>query len=216
MITRKKIMIAAALFAGLVILSIILWFIFRYDKVEIKVDVTPSDSTFTIDDKPAQSGTIWLEKGIHTLKASRKEFEDAILTINTDQLDTSQAIYLHPKPVSDAAFEWLLQHPDEQLKREEAGAIEATKKQDELLALFPVLTDLPHETLDYKIEYSNPRLNEIEFGITLYPISPKAERPNSYREELQQYKKEALDFLKSKGVDVTRSKITITPDPDKE
>lgn len=216
MVTRKQIIIAASAFTGLILLGIILWFFLRYDKVEIKVDVTPSDSTFTIDDKPAQAGTIWIEKGSHTLKATRKEFDDAVLTINTDQIDSSKVIYLHPKPASDAAFEWLIQNPDEQLKREEAGAVEATEKQKELLALYPVLTELPRETLDYKIEYSNPELNVIEFGITLYPISPKSERPNSYKEELQQYKKDALDFLKSKGVDVSRAKITITPNPDTE
>jgi hypothetical protein len=83
---------------------------------------------------------------------------------------------------------------------------------------FPILKYIPHETLHYKIDYDltanqgyDQPLNQLTVTITLFANLTREEQRASYQQELVEYKKEALDYLKSKGINPADYTIRYIP-----
>lgn len=84
---------------------------------------------------------------------------------------------------------------------------------------FPVPQDLPDNAVkNYALvvendEYKIRRLEGTnKYTITLYAIINNPDQYDMYRDQLKEYKQKALDYLKSKGVDINKAEITYEPD----
>jgi hypothetical protein len=179
----------------------------HWGKVKANIQVLPADSTITLDGDEIKSGTVYLSPGIHTFSASRQYFDRVTKQIDTKNIN-SAPIYLMPIPNSENARGWLSEHPDVQRQREAQGGTESNSTQEKLTKNNSVLDKLPVDTLDYRIDYSVDSNDNISFTITLYAVN---KNPQQYTQQLQQFKAEALQFLKSNGVSPSNYSIKYIP-----
>jgi hypothetical protein len=180
-------------------------------KVPVNIVVLPDDSDLKIDGAKAKPGKIYLTPGTHHLEARRNDFDPASKTIDTHDIPPGDTVYLLPGANSQPAKDYLLQHPDIQRLREAVGGIEAEKARAALLKKYPVIGDLPHETLHFKIDYSLDSNQALSFTITTYAIINGPSDYASYLSQTKDYRQEALNYLKDKGVDTTKYDISYTP-----
>lgn len=207
---RKFMYIAGAI---VVLILLVLWIVFAYQPpgtLAVRVVVLPYDSTLTVDDKPSSAGRLFLSLGTHTLKASRSDFTDVTKTIKTDDLKPNQVIYMMPLPNSEAAIKWLEAHPEVQELREKAGAEDAATRQQEISKKFPIIDELPYESLDFRIAYGLTSDNKLTLQITLYPYALKS-NTTVYQQQLRDFKAEAKQWLSQNGVNLTDYEVTFDP-----
>jgi len=180
--------------------------------VKITIKAIPDDSTINMDGKNIKAGSIYVRPGSHLLVVSRQYFDSITKHIDTKDTSPSDTIYLLPVPNSDAAKAWLNNHPEVQQQREAYAGLESQKIQGQLLKKYPVIRQLPVYNSHYRIDYSIDPGGTINFSITLYPIINGPGQYNKYLSQLQQYKAEALRFLKNNRINPAAYKITYTPD----
>jgi hypothetical protein len=74
----------------------------------------------------------------------------------------------------------------------------------------------PDDVKDYTtlVENEKYKIRELNdsYTITLYAIINNPSQYDTYKDQLKQYKQEALDYMKSKDIDTTKVKITYEPD----
>ena len=120
-------------------------------------------------------------------------------------------------PNSPEGETFLENNPQEELLYERIGGAEFNAVNEKLGRDYPITNELPYETVDYKIDYdiSKDRKTVI-FLIKLYEPAAVATGTDLYKQELQRYKQEALDYLRDNGVDTNSDgvAVTVTPDPD--
>lgn len=180
--------------------------------VKINVVAVPSDSEISIDGTSGKNGTNYVTPGSHDITASRTLFDPVTVTIDTNKIG-DRPIYVLPKANTDAAQQWLYNHPAEQQQRESIVGMLDTEKQQDLAKKYPILAKLPAETSHYKIDYSlgGENNDQVSYTVTLYAIINNPSQYASYKAQLNQYRDEALQFLSNNGVDVNTSSITYTP-----
>lgn len=201
----KTALIIIAILMGLLVVAAIFNAVTR---ITVKIAVSPSDATFTIDGKPAATtGEISLTKGKHTLKASRHDFADATKTIDTNDLGPGKKIFLILEPTNAAGSKWLDDHPDEVLEREADSGQTFSKTQKNIIDEYPIVSQLPRDTLDYIVDYVVEEDKSITFIVTVKPYA-KPENKTDYQEQVVLFKKEANDFLTKNGIDINKAKIT--------
>jgi hypothetical protein len=179
--------------------------------VKTTIVLLPEDSSLTIDGKPSKSGSIYLKSGKHTLVASREYFDSDVKKINTDDIVSSEKIYLLPKAESSQAKKWLIDHPDVQQEREVAGGSDEARNQRLISKNYPIISQLPYENEHFKIDYSFSSDGKPNFTITLYGILNKPDQYPEYLRQLKQYKQEALAYLSKNKVAPSDYKITYLP-----
>lgn len=178
---------------------------------KLVITVIPSDSTILIGEKKIHSGTTYVTPGEYTLTASRKDFVKKTKKINSNEIKNTTT-YILLDPANSAGDQWFTTHPKEASLRENIISDNISRQQAEFQKKNPILAKLPVYNSDYRIDYSSDAANNIEYQITLYAIiNGPADRPR-YLAQLKQYKAEAINFLKSSGVDVTSARISYTPD----
>lgn len=201
---------------AIVIIAVVVWQIAVYvghrGMVGVNIQAVPSDSTLKIDGQPSRLGRVYLKVGTHKLLASRQYFDDDIKTINTSDITKGEIIYMLPAPNSAQAKFYLLEHPDIQKQREAAGGVEAQRIQALLLKKYPVIAKLPHETLDFKVDYSLDPTQKLSLVITTYAIINGPSDYRQYLSQTKQFRQEALDFLKKNGVEANTYPISYIPD----
>lgn len=79
-----------------------------------------------------------------------------------------------------------------------------------------VPTDVPSESIrNYELITENEqykiRYNGSSYLITLYAIINNPDQYDNYRDQLREYKQNALNYLKNKGVDVNKASINYEP-----
>ncbi len=200
-----------------------LFLLLKPKRLQVTVTAIPNDSTITLGGKTIKNGKVTLTPGIHVLKASRQYFDAHSVTIDTAKIDSpKQTIYLLPKANSPEARQWLIDHPTIQQEIERVGGINAARVRQQLISDYPILTSLPHETLDYKISYStgiDPKdysiipAQKVSFIVTLYPIADPASNNADYKQQLKEYKNKALKYLKDNDIDPIKETITFSPNP---
>lgn len=181
--------------------------------VKVEIIVVPTDSSLTIDGEPASPGIVSLSPGKHTLKASREFFGDAVEEIDTETLDAEQPIYLVLDSNTPEAEQYMTDNPDQQMLRENAFGQEFSNTSQSILERYPITTQLPYTTIDYRIDYEVTENKDVKFVVTLYPV---ATEPGSdmYKQQLNDFKQNALSYLSSRGVDTATTDISFSPDPD--
>lgn len=208
---NKKLIFITMLAVGLIALLVFL--IVRPRQVQVEIFAVPSDSEVTMDGKPFKSGKTTISAGKHTFTASRQYFESITKEVDTGDLTEANAIYLAIYPNSPEGRAYLESHPDEQLRYERVSGAEFSALQEKIFTNYPITSDLPYQTTDFKIDYDISIDQNLVYLVTLYPV---AAMPGSdlYKQQLAQYKNEALAWLTSKGVDTSTADIRYTPDPD--
>jgi hypothetical protein len=193
----------------------LVWQLFVYfqhrGQTGVVITAIPDDSSLTIDGSPARFGRVYLAQGSHKLVASRTYFDDDVKTVDTADITKNQTIYMLPAANSAAAKAYLLQNPDIQKKREAAGGVESERVQAVLLKKYPILSKLPHETLDYKIDYSLGSNQNLSLNITTYGIINGPADYTQYVQQTKAYRQEALDFLKQNGISPDTYPLSYTP-----
>lgn len=184
--------------------------------VRVTIKAIPDDSAITLDGKSIQAGRQDLSKGNHTFKVSRQYFDDTTKTVNTDNLQNGQTLYLLPDATSKEALQWLKDHPDVQAQREAAGGAVTNQTQTNDTKNYPYINQLPYEAIDFKVDYGYKNDGQINLVVTLQPYSDPQQDPADYQQQLKDYKTEALNYLKSINVDINTTPITWLPqDPSK-
>lgn len=211
----SKIIISAVITLSLLIaLMLLLFRTSSFGGITVEVIVVPTDSTLTIDGEVAQPGKITLSPGKHTLKATREHFGDVVKEIDTDTVDPSTPIYLMPHPDTPEAIEYLKNDPSEQQLRERGAGQEFTQTQQRLLQDYPILTNLPYQTIDYKIDYQVAESGDVQFTITLYPPNAITPGTTEYKTQLRSFVASALEYMEDNEVDTNTANINITPNPE--
>ncbi len=208
---KTIIFIAIGLFVGLILLFVYLFIMSK--RIEVEIYVVPSDAQVTMDGEPVKAGLVRIPAGRHTFTATREYFETVTLEVNTDDLPDPKAVYLGLYPNSPEGEAYLAAHPEEQDRYEKISGAEFSALQDKLYSQHPITAELPYRTTDYKIDYDITIDQKIFYQVTLYPV---ATTPGTdlYKQQLQQYKAAALDWLKDNGVDPSNADIRFSPDPD--
>lgn len=213
---RRILLIVGSVLLFLGILALLIYALGPGQKKTIEIFVVPTDSKVTIDGQPVAAGEIRLRSGTYTFSASRQYFESVTKKINLDDLGPGKKIvYLALYPNSPEGQAYLDSHPDELALYERVAGAEFSALQSKILEQYPVTRELPHQTLDYKIDYDITKDREIVFLITFYPPLALGAGSEPYKEFLLYQKKQALDYLKDNGVNTSKVKITYSPDPDK-
>ncbi len=212
---KKLLFISIAVFMGLIIFLALVNTVTRQGKVEIEVAIAPDDAKLTIDDKITKPGKVLLNEGEHTFKVSRPPLSDSIRKINTKDIK-GQVVYLVPQADTEEGTKWLVdsnnQKVQEQLQK--VGDDGASQEQDILNKKYPYLNELPHESINFQIDYGLDPNNNISFQITLLPYVSRT-KPEAFKQQLKDFKAEALEWLKVLVGDTSKYEITFTPDPDK-
>jgi hypothetical protein len=197
------------------VVMIVVWLfsnVIGHNKVTYTLKVSPMDSTVTLDGKPIKAGQITVTKGTHELSGTRQYFTKATKQINTDNDLPDSTIFLILGADTPEAKQYIEDHVEEQTIREGASDTDVTKLNDVLHAKYPYITQLPHQTLDYSVDYHTNADKTITLDVTLNPVTNPADA-DSYKQELEDYKQEAIDYMKSVGVDLEKTKVTYDPDP---
>jgi hypothetical protein len=173
--TQKLVtIIGSAVVVLVVLLLFVVPFMQHRGKVKVIVQVLPQDSTLFVDNNKTRAGAVYLSHGKHNLRATRQDFETATKSIDTAKLD-KDPIVLMPKPTSQAAKDYLENHPEEQAKRE-AAASDIAAKQQEALKKYPLINDLPYTEpgFEFLIDYDAETNNNGDLVVT-YHISASNE-----------------------------------------
>jgi hypothetical protein len=208
----KILFIIGGLFVLVIIILGIVAVIQNNSMVNLKIEVIPRDSTLSVDGVVTEPGTVAVTKGVHTLKAQRQYFTDAVQKIDTNKINTADTITLMPTPDSQQAIDWLNSNPGVQKSREAAGAAQAAEASEDIQERYPFINQLPRSTLGYTIDYTLDSNRGISFQITVFPRA-RAKQDGTYDAEVAQYKTQALEFLSQIGVNTKEAKITFTITP---
>jgi hypothetical protein len=175
---------------------------------------SPMDATVLLDGQPVKAGKITVKNGKHTLSGKRQYFTDVTREINTDNDLPDSTIFLILSADTPEALQYIKEHPEEYDIREGASDTQVTKDNDAIIAKYPFVQYLPYETLDYDIEYHTNKDLTVELDVTLKPVTNPADTA-AYKAELQDYQKEATDYMTSNGIDPSAIKVNWSPDPAK-
>jgi hypothetical protein len=211
---NKKLLAIIAVPSAIVILVLIIIFSFSSGGKRVVLVALPNDSIITIDGKHTKAGNVKISEGNHVFKASRQYFRDYQIEVNYKDLESGETLYLLPEPNSPQAFQLLKNNPELQQQREAAGGEESIRIQKILSTNYPIIDELPYENLHYKIGYKLEDTSNVIFTVTLYGIINSPSQYGEYQNQLKQFKTEALDHLKSSGIDINKEKIEFTPNID--
>lgn len=152
-IRRLKIFAAALLLFVALIVIYLLIIDARHAKLsKVVINVIPNDSLVTIDGAKSKAGTKYLEPGRHTYVASKSGFKTYTISLDTEK-GKPTTINLLPGPNSTAAYQWLGDNPAIQTEREGLESQNVALIQQALQKNYPILKDLPLDTVNYQIDY---------------------------------------------------------------
>lgn len=172
---------------SLVVLAIIVWVgWFRYGTLEVNanaasIDIKINKKEYKAIKIPAR---FRLKAGEYTIKAGVGNFEEF-----------EDKVSIKAREVSSITVE---------VEGEED--IRAT---EEFYKKNPLVNLLPTSNNHFKIDYYQEGTADIKYDVILYSVSTPSQ-PN-YLDELKQYKREALDWIKNNGVDPSTLEIRWTP-----
>jgi len=197
---------------GFTVLIVLL--LLKPKEVAVEIFTVPSDAQVTMDGKPIKAGDTTILSGKHTFVATRQYFKTVIVEMDTKDLNDAKTVYLALYPEGAEGKAYLAAHPDEQLRYERISGADFSALQEKIYNDFPVTADLPYQTTDFKIDYDITKEGQnLVYLVSLYPIAA-APGSDLYKQQLVQYRDEALAWLASKGVDTSTADIRYAPDPD--
>jgi hypothetical protein len=212
---QRNLIMAGVIVFLLVIIGV--WFFTNKVKpttTSYNLQYSPKDATVLLDGQPVKAGTIKVKNGTHTLTGTRQYFTKATREIDTNNDLPGRTIYLILGADTPEAQKYLADHPEESDLREGASDTQVTIDNDKLITAYPYIQFLPHETLDYEINYHTNKDLTIGIDVTLKPTTNPADK-ESYKSELLDYQQEAKDYMNQQSIDTSKVTVTWSPDPAK-
>ena len=165
-------------------------------KIALRIIVAPSVAVVTLDNKEVQAGTIYVQPGAHTVRASLRNFQPGETKIKLSN-NSSKTVDLMLVPTNEAGQAFLQANPVYQQERESIGGQEISARQAQKEA--PIIALLPVSTLSgpYKIDYGESQTRP---GRTVLLISNSS--PNG--------RVKALKWLKEHGANPADLEIIFT------
>ncbi|MBQ3352542.1 hypothetical protein IJG91_02725 [Candidatus Saccharibacteria bacterium] len=118
----------------------------------INVLVAPQSSTIYIDNNLVNNGEVRVTPGRHIVKAEKAGFEAQSMEIDAKSGETSNA-FIILNSNSDSTANWYNENPKDALLREKIAGREYNITSQEYEKDFPIITQLPYETMNYTINY---------------------------------------------------------------
>lgn len=148
------------IFVLLAIVALILPGIAHHGKIKVALVAVPADSSIYIDGQKSHAGNLYIKPGQHTFLATRALFSDYKTSLN---IRSSQTIDLLPSPDSQAAKDYLVQHPSVQQQREQIGGQQFANSSQSLAQNNPIITQLPYTDVNgpFTINYGIAGINHV-------------------------------------------------------
>jgi hypothetical protein len=206
---KKPIIITSSI---VVLAIIIIWILtaFRHNIMNtgaLYLNTAPSGAAVTIDGKNFANGEHTLGVGSYTIEVSKDGFEaqivDFVIEVGKDTIVT---IALNPISEDNT---WYVDHPDDDRIYTQAADQNAEIEQAEFLEKYPIMNYIPYTETNYDnpLEHNRFKIDatydreSINLQIFLNTCS-------NYSTEI--YKQAALDWLNSKGIDLSLYEIEFT------
>ncbi|HMI09103.1 MAG TPA: PEGA domain-containing protein [Candidatus Saccharimonadales bacterium] len=144
-------------FAGIVLLSIVGYFIYttiiNQGKVAVNIVAAPSSASITLNDEKISPGTVYLKAGQYKIKATKEGFADFSSTVSIIDKLEGQSIPIPLTPVSDEANKWATDNQDAYTEVESKAGESAQKQGESFREKNPIVKQLPTDSLLYSIGY---------------------------------------------------------------
>lgn len=184
----KKLRLVIILMSLLVVILLCINLIPKIGKTKVSINVSPSDSMISINNKPSSRGVKYLKPGKYTFTAKRDGFSDDTIALELQNI--SQEIQLIPSPITQAAFDFLKNNPKIQIEREALGAQRSEQTGQKITNTNPLISKLPYTDIDgpFTIAYALTPSSDGTVDIIISDSSPEG-------------RENAIKWIKSQGVD---------------
>ncbi|MEX2006671.1 MAG: hypothetical protein WD877_00620 [Candidatus Saccharimonadales bacterium] len=163
----------------------------------VGLTVSPSEATIVIDgNMNVKEGRIYLSPGSHELVASMEGFSTKVIKFNVQGSKFSDVLVLLV-PDSTEGVNWLIDHPQEAIRREGLGGGKFVADISEKERQLPLIKDLPFIDRVFRIDYGPSLKNpEDSNAIAIYV---------KYYTEAG--KNEAVEWIKFRGYDPSKLEL---------
>lgn len=122
-------------------------------KPNLVLNVAPDVATIKLDDADTLSpGKQHLEPGSHTIKVSFDGFDTKIIDFKV-QADKVTSLDVVLNPNSQAGYDWLAEHPEQQALREQLGGKGFEAQSRQLAKDTPLIKQLPYIDRLFRVDY---------------------------------------------------------------
>ena len=198
---RRREIITAFATLSVIVLGVIIFGLTR-KAANVSLDYAPDGAKVVLDTgKVVRSGKFYVQPGRHTLKATLNGFTTAT-KVFTATASTVQNVTLLLNPDSPEGYDYLKNHPDEELHRERLGGQNFTALGEQVTQRLPLVKELPFIDQLYRIDYGPSKLRPNDpSAVTIYI---------TYSSD--QGKQQALQWLTFKGYDPAKLEISYLHD----
>lgn len=118
----------------------------------IYILVAPQSSTIHIDNHLVKNGNIKVTPGKHTVTTEKDGFEKQIVEVEAKSGETSN-VFVVLNSNSDSTANWYNENQEDAALREKIVGKDYNITSQEYERDFPIITQLPYETMNYTIDY---------------------------------------------------------------
>lgn len=158
--------------------------IMRAGKVEVEVNILPTNATAMANDTKIRNGKAYLTRGEYTVTVTAEGFKDATQNIKIDP--TNHFINVALTAESAEAKAWVSKNKDKYLAFEDASGRQSAVTGKAFKSANPITTHLPYTDTYFTIGYKSPDADTVI--VTVLTPSPR-------------YRYEALKQIKNWGYD---------------
>lgn len=172
-------------------------YIAHYGQYRVSFVSGPRDASLKLNGKELSSRHLYLAAGNYQLTVSQSPFADKSRQISVGP-DAPDTFYITVDASSDNNQYYLRNHPDIEADMEEVGGLEANQLGALSTDNNPLISQLPYiaPNYDFRVDYGNSNRQKSPTAVAYY-ISAATEAT----------RKEAVDWLKQKGIDVSQQEI---------
>lgn len=188
---NKRLLVTILIASGIVVLLVAISVGVLKKTSNVVLEIAPDGATVLLDgEKKLRAGKLFISPGKHTLRASLDGFTEVAKTVVVTQ-DKVVKVTLLLDPNSKAGYDYLEEHPSEELHREALGGRQFSSQTNSLARANPIITSLPFIDRLYRIDYGTSKKSPnnpaaLAIYITFYDDAAK---------------QDALDWIQFKGID---------------
>lgn len=193
---KKKLIIIYSIFIAVILIGFLIWWLLIKDNTAtLEILVAPSSSKILINNKKYTNGTYKLKPGKYSVEISKDNFESYSGSILLNQNETTK-LYQALKQ-KDGSSSWYIKNNKDDIIQTAIGDQKTKTVQENLTTKYPILKYIPYSNsvnniFIYKIDTQFDSNNNLEYiNILLNTCSTSS---------INQYKTNALDWIKSKGI----------------
>ncbi len=154
-LSRKQIILLGILIIVIPIAIILIIFINSLiNNATIEVLVAPESSTITIDGRKISNGEIKVTPGTHEISAEKTGFTTQTINVSVEKNSSAQA-FIILESNSDDTKDWFTEHAEDQAIVEQILGEEFNQESASASGQYPIMDDLPYESMNYSIDYGS-------------------------------------------------------------